>query len=70
MNEMKSPDRRALIPAEGIIVRFGFLAWMLGITFLYGLLSIPERMLVGSRLVILRWAREFLLQFFYRDYIF
>ena len=61
---------QASMPSAGIIVKFGCLAWMLGITFLYWLLSIPERMLVGSHLVILRWGREFLLQFFYRDYIF
>ena len=67
---MKSPARRALMPSVDLVVKFGFLAWMLGITFLYWLIHGPGSKLVGSHLVIIRRAREFLLQFFYRDYIF
>jgi hypothetical protein len=70
---MKSPARRALLPSMGLPARLGFLAWMLGIIFLDWLMYGPGLGFIGRKLGILQmleWGREFLRQFFYRDYIF
>jgi len=67
---VKSPDCPARMPSASLVAKIGFLVWMLGMTLLYWLIHGPGSKLVGSRLVILHRAREFLLQFFYHDYIF
>lgn len=46
---IKSPVRRELMPSIDLVVKLGFLAWMLGITFLYWLIH-PGSKLVGSSL--------------------
>ena len=64
MNAMKSSIRRPLLPSASLVVRLGFLAWMLGITFLYWLLyNGPLSGRILSHLAILRWGRAFLQQF-------
>ena len=67
---------RALRSSVGLVVKFGFLAWMLGIMFLYWLRYGPGLRFIGRQLgtpQVLQWGREFLQQlqqFFTARYVF
>lgn len=61
---------RASRPLPVLLARLGFLTWMLGVTVLYWLLYGAGAGLVGERLPMLLWARQFLLQFFTARYVF
>ena len=71
---VKSPDRRALMPSVGLVVKLGFLVWMLGIMFLEWLMYWGLGLgFIGRQLGILQLilrAQEFLRQFFTASHVF